>query len=128
MPIVRHSRADIDEANLRAKLASQPSPPEAEVEAQATEDGDEWTDEDLSIADLVLPSPSPERIRAVRMRLGLSQSEFAKRFGFRVEAVRQYEQGDRRPSGPAATLLRVIEAAPEVVERALIENHRTEPL
>jgi DNA-binding transcriptional regulator YiaG len=33
--------------------------------------------------------------------------------------VQQYEQGRRRPSGPAPTLLRVIEADPEAIVRAL---------
>ncbi len=69
--------------------------------------------------EVVAPSLSPERIRALRARLGLSQSQFARRFGFTIDTVQQYEQGCRRPSGPAAALLRVIEAVPRVVERAL---------
>jgi hypothetical protein len=36
-----------------------------------------------------------------------------------LDTVQQYEQGRRRPSGPASTLLRVIEADPEAVVRAL---------
>jgi len=122
MPISRRTRADIDEVTLRADLAARPQPDEAEIEAQAAEDGDAWTDEDVAAAELVLPSPSPERIRALRARLGLSQSQFARRFGFTVDTVQQYEQGHRQPTGSAAALLRVIEAAPDVVERALQER------
>jgi putative transcriptional regulator len=51
--------------------------------------------------------------------LGLSQAQFARRFGFTLDTVQQYEQGRQRPSGPASTLLRVIEADPEGVVRAL---------
>jgi putative transcriptional regulator len=65
------------------------------------------------------PPPSPERLRALRARLGLTQAQFARRFGFALGTVQQYEHGRRRPSGPASTLLRVIEADPEAVVRAL---------
>jgi putative transcriptional regulator len=36
-----------------------------------------------------------------------------------VATVRNWEQGRRRPEGPARALLRVIERAPKAVERAL---------
>jgi len=50
--------------------------------------------------------------------MGLSQAQFARRFGFTIDTLQQYEQGRRAPSGPAATLLRVIEADPDAVQRA----------
>ncbi len=40
MPIVRRTRPDIDEAKLRADLVTRPQPSEAEIEAQAAENGD----------------------------------------------------------------------------------------
>jgi putative transcriptional regulator len=119
MPIVRRTRADIDDAKLLAELAAQPKPTDAEIEAQAVEDNDSWTDEELAEAELVQPSPTPEQVRALRAKLGLSQVQFARRFGFTLDTVQQYEQGRRRPSGPASTLLRVIKADPESVLRAL---------
>ena len=36
-----------------------------------------------------------------------------------MSGYRKWEQGTRRVSGPAATLLRVIEKEPEAVRRAL---------
>jgi putative transcriptional regulator len=78
-----------------------------------------WTDEELADAEPVYPPPSPDQVRALRARLGLTQAQFARRFGFTLDTVQQYEQGRRRPSGPASTLLRVIEADPEAVVRAL---------
>jgi len=119
MPIVRRARADIDKAKLLAELATRPRPTEEEIEAQASEDGDAWTDEELANAEPVHPPPSPEQVRALRAKLGLTQAQFARRFGFTLDTVQQYEQGRRRPSGPASTLLRVIEADPEAVIRAL---------
>jgi putative transcriptional regulator len=119
MPTVRRTRADIDEAKLLAELAARPQPSEEQIEAQAAEDGDAWTDEELTDAEPVYPPPSPQQVRALRAKLGLSQAQFARRFGFTLDTVQQYEQGRRRPSGPATTLLRVIEADPEAVVRAL---------
>ena len=119
MPIVRRTRADIDKLKALTELAARRRPNEEEIEAQAAEDGDAWTDEDLAEAELAYPPPSPAQLRALRTKLGLSQAQFARRFGFTLDTVQQYGQGRRRPSGPASTLLRVIEAEPEAVIRAL---------
>jgi putative transcriptional regulator len=73
----------------------------------------------LAEAEPVYPPPSPAQVRALRVKLGLSQAQFARRFGFTLDTLQQYEQGRRRPSGPASTLLRVIEADPDAVVRAL---------
>ena len=119
MPIVRRTRAEIDKPKILAELAMRPRPDEQEIEAQAAEDGDAWTEEELAEAELSYPPPAPAQVRALRAKLGLSQAQFARRFGFTLDTVQQYEQGRRRPSGPASTLLRVIEADPEAVIRAL---------
>jgi putative transcriptional regulator len=58
-------------------------------------------------------------VRATRKRLGLSQSEFANRFGFQPATLRNWEQGRTRPDGPARVLLAVIARHPEAVEDAL---------
>jgi putative transcriptional regulator len=119
MAIVRRSRTEINEAKLLAELAARHRPSDEEIEAQAIEDGDAWTDEELSEVAPIAAPPSPEQVRELRTKLGLSQAQFARRFGFTLDAVQQYEQGRRRPSGPASTLLRIIAADPESVARAL---------
>jgi putative transcriptional regulator len=119
MSIVRRTRDDIDKAKLLAELATRPRLSEEEIDAQVAEDGDAWTDEELADAESVYPPPSPDQVRALRARLGLTQVQFARRFGFTLDTVQQYEQGRRRPSGPASTLLRVIAADPDGVVRAL---------
>lgn len=58
-------------------------------------------------------------VRAVRRRLGLSQSEFAAKFGFPSATLRNWEQGRTRPDRPARVLLAVLARYPEVVEDAL---------
>ena len=56
------------------------------------------------------PAP-PQRIRA---RLQLSQAAFAGLMGVSVRTVQDWEQGRRKPSGPAEALLRIAEQHPEV--------------
>ena len=119
MPIVRRTKSDIDRGKLLAELSAHQRPAEREIDAQIAEDGSAWTDEALAEAELTYPPPLPEQVRALRARLGLSQSEFARRFGFTIDTLQQYEQGRRTPSGPASTLLRVIDADPDAVVRAL---------
>ena len=38
-------------------------------------------------------------VRALRRRLGMSQSEFAARFGFQAATLKNWEQGRTRPDG-----------------------------
>jgi len=57
--------------------------------------------------------------KAIRTKLGMTQQEFADRFGFSVNTLRHWEQGKRQPEGPARAYLIVIDHAPKVVEKAL---------
>jgi putative transcriptional regulator len=63
----------------------------------------------------------PERVdvKAIRTGLGMSQQEFAGRFGFSVNTLRHWEQGTRTPEGAARAYLRVIDRAPKAVQKAL---------
>jgi putative transcriptional regulator len=63
--------------------------------------------------------PQDVDVKAIRTRLGLSQAEFAARFGFKLDALQNWEQGRRRPEGAARAFLRVIEREPAAVRRAL---------
>ncbi len=57
--------------------------------------------------------------RRVRKRLGLTQAEFSLRIGVSVDTIRNWEQGKRHPTGPAQSLLRVLDKAPEASLAAL---------
>lgn len=63
--------------------------------------------------------PDQVDVKSIREKLGISQAEFAMRFGFSLSSLRNWEQGRRFPDGPARTLLRVIESNPQAVEKAL---------
>lgn len=64
----------------------------------------------------------PENIdvKAVREKLGMSQNEFAVKFGIPLSTLRNWEQGRRRPEAMARVLLRIIDHDPDVVERSLM--------
>jgi putative transcriptional regulator len=55
----------------------------------------------------------------VREGLGLTQEEFAWRFGLDLAALRNWEQGRTRPETAVRSFLQVIARDPRAVERAL---------
>lgn len=63
--------------------------------------------------------PETVDVKALRQRMGISQSEFAAMFGLSLYTLRNWEQGKRRPDPAARAYLKVIEAAPDVVRRVL---------
>jgi len=72
---------------------------------------------DMSLYQVHIPAEID--VRAIRGRLGLTQQEFAIRFGFSVNTVRHWEQGRRVPEGPTRAYLMVIDREPEAVQKAL---------
>ena len=57
--------------------------------------------------------------RAVREQTGLSQSEFARLMRVSVKTLQNWEQHRRKPTGPAAALLKIVATAPEVALKLL---------
>ncbi len=60
--------------------------------------------------------------RAIRTSAKLTQAQMAPLMGMSLSGYRKWEQGQRRLSGPAATLLRLLAKEPEAVKRALISH------
>jgi DNA-binding transcriptional regulator YiaG len=60
-------------------------------------------------------------IVALRRFVGLSQTKFAQAMGISVHTLRNWEQGRRRPEGPAIALLRIAARHPRVI----LENLRS---
>ena len=65
---------------------------------------------------------TPTDVKAIRARLGKSQSQFALMIGVSVSTLQNWEQGRRRPEGPAQALLRVAAAAPNIVAKTLSQR------
>ena len=55
------------------------------------------------------------KVAATRNRLRLSQDKFAALLGISVKTLHNWEQGRRKPTGPARVLLRVAARHPEVM-------------
>lgn len=62
---------------------------------------------------------SPLDIKEIRRQLNKSQSEFALMIGVSIATLQNWEQGRRKPEGPARALLQVASVHPEVVSQAL---------
>ncbi len=61
----------------------------------------------------------PMDIKTIRTRLKLSQSQFALMIGVSLATLQNWEQGRRRPEGPAQALLRVAASNPKAVVEVL---------
>ena len=49
------------------------------------------------------------------MKTGLTQGEFAARLHISARTLQNWEQGRRYPTGPAATLIRILDAHPTLI-------------
>jgi DNA-binding transcriptional regulator YiaG len=64
---------------------------------------------------------SGEDIAALRQFVGLTQVDFARAIEISVHTLRNWEQGRRRPEGPAIALLKIAARHPRIIR----ENLRT---
>ena len=62
--------------------------------------------------------PRPN-VAAIRSKTGLSQPAFARSIGIPLGTLKNWEQGRRRPEGPARVLLALIDKRPSIVEDEL---------
>ncbi|MCY4518842.1 MAG: helix-turn-helix domain-containing protein [Acidimicrobiaceae bacterium] len=83
-------------------------------DAEAYLDGDRQGSETHRIE---VPEPD---VRRIRERTGLSQVAFARSIGVAPGTVRNWEQGRRRPQGPARVLLALLNEEPAAVQNMLI--------
>lgn len=61
----------------------------------------------------------PIDVREVREHLNMTQEEFSKNFGVSLATLQGWEQGRRKPEGPAKLLLKIIMSKPNVVKEAV---------
>jgi putative transcriptional regulator len=63
--------------------------------------------------------PGRVDVQAIRAKSGLSQSEFARRFGFSVRTLQDWELGRTSPPSAVRAYFTVIDRFPETVQKAL---------
>jgi len=61
----------------------------------------------------------PSEVAKIRKKLGTSQTEFAEMIKVSVGTIRNWEQGHRKPAGPAKALLALVAAMPNEARRVL---------
>jgi DNA-binding transcriptional regulator YiaG len=65
------------------------------------------------------PGAEPNAITATWQRCGLSETEFAQALRISPHTLRLWEKGQRKPSGTAETLLKIVARHPEVLHEIL---------
>lgn len=66
-------------------------------------------------------------VKSIREKTGLSQSQFAFLIGVSLRTLQNWEQGRRRPVGPARALLKIVRSDPERAIKALHAPRRGPP-
>lgn len=67
------------------------------------------------------------RVKRLRIRLRLTQEEFAKRYGIPMTALRDWEQGRSQPDQAVQSCILVIDAGPEGTAKALTKRRQPQP-
>lgn len=62
---------------------------------------------------------SGKDIALLRRFVGMTQVQFAQAMGISVYTLRNWEQGRRRPEGPAIALLRIAARHPRIIRESL---------
>jgi putative transcriptional regulator len=75
-------------------------------------------DRDVSVAGLKRAHMG-RRFRILRHRLGMTQDQFAQTYGIPLASLRQYEIARYMPPPATRAYLKVIEAEPDVVAKAV---------
>ena len=70
----------------------------------------------FAVHDIKVSDPD---VVAIRSSTGLSQPDFARSIGIRLGTLKNWEQGRRRPEGPARVLLALIAKRPSIVQEEL---------
>ena len=74
---------------------------------------------EISLPVRIVDVPEPVDVRALRSKLGLSQSEFASQYGISRRTLQEWEQGRTSPDSAVRAYLTVIERNPRAVIEAL---------
>ena len=86
---------------------------------QGMKEGVQWAKGELELRTRVIYVPDDVNVAAIREKSGLSQSQFAERYGFNPRTLQDWEQGRRKPDIAVRAYLIVIDRNPKAVENAL---------
>ncbi len=90
----------------------------------------EWQQGKKKLKTTQVSLPRAKDVAKIRQKLALTQDEFANFMGVKVKTLQNWEQKRREPHGPARSLLRIAEKAPEAILKIMpkdMENPRKTP-
>jgi len=112
-------KAKSKQAVKRPARAPKNTPTVGERIIKGLEQAIAWTRGENNEVRVTLVQVPEVDVREVRTKMGLSQAQFATKFGFPPATLRNWEQGRSRPDAPTRVLLAVIAKHPEAVEDVL---------
>jgi putative transcriptional regulator len=65
---------------------------------------------------------SPDDIKKVRLNIGATQRSFAAMMNISLRTVQDWEQGRRKPDGPAQSLLAIAATRPDVMQEVFLNR------
>ena len=68
--------------------------------------------------------PNDINVKTIREKLSLTRQEFADCYGFSIRTLQHWEQGNRRPHGPARVLLLLLQREPWTIQNILLKNKK----
>ena len=70
---------------------------------------------EIALPSRIVHIPAKTDVTSIRKKLGYTQKKFAEHFGFALSALKDWEQGRRKPERAARILLAIISANPKFV-------------
>ncbi len=103
----------------RSRKASPKTSPVGESLVRGFEEGIAHMRGELKLKTRVVYVPELVDVRSVRVKSGLSQAQFAERYGFNPRTLQDWEQGRAQPDSAVRAYLTVIDRNPRAVQQAL---------
>ena len=125
MPTIRRSQAEISKTGGRVDLKRVRDTTDKDITRWIAEDPDTAQELPSKVRPRIVYTPPLPNVRRIREQMGLTQVEFAKRFGLSQRTIEQWEQGRAVSSRPARVLFAVIDRDPQAVERVIVGSRKT---
>ena|SRR5438309_1326488 len=124
MPTTRRSQTQILKNRGRVDIKRVRSATDKDIARWIAEDPDTAPELPRGTKLRLIHNPPLPDVRSIRRKLGLTQAEFAKRFGLSRRTIEQWEQGRAVPDRPARILLAVIDRDPQAVEQVVVGTRK----